>query len=145
MPMQHVQKTDFGAFLLVAHQFESWNYFNYSDPTHGAVTYVDHDTAKEEGLVGLTAAGKYRQSVSLESNLSLEVNSTDGFRVNSFPSLLAFTNPRLISLVWLTTEIGPAHFAAAMEAGRASHRRFRAYAYWLRDLAGFLGVELELR
>mmetsp|Transcript_72316 Transcript_72316/g.223444 ORF Transcript_72316/g.223444 Transcript_72316/m.223444 type:complete len:525 (+) Transcript_72316:224-1798(+) len=60
--------------------FSKWNFFTQADPTHGAVKYVDYQTALAEGLISATAdrvymaadkaaglAGRGRHSVRIES------------------------------------------------------------------------------
>lgn len=42
--------------------FQTWNFFQGPDPTHGFVNYVDQGTAWKEGLIG-TENGQIRMSV----------------------------------------------------------------------------------
>ncbi|KAI0051912.1 glycoside hydrolase family 16 protein [Auriscalpium vulgare] len=63
--------------------FQEFHFFNFSDPTHGTVTYVDHDTAFAHNLSYISSDGKivmkgddtnwlaqgeYRESVRVSSN-----------------------------------------------------------------------------
>lgn len=37
--------------------FDNWSFWNYADPTHGTVNYVDASTAWNDGLVSINSAG----------------------------------------------------------------------------------------
>lgn len=49
--------------IIPALQFESWDYFTYSDPTHGDVNYISLSDAQSQNLVGVQD-GMFKMSVS---------------------------------------------------------------------------------
>ncbi len=62
--------------------FNKFNYFSDADPTHGFVTYVTKDTARQQGLASINPDGSFRMKVDSQTVLT-KTNIDDYYNKNN--------------------------------------------------------------